>query len=85
MQTSFWNFGKASKIDILDEREPKHVKNIIKALNDQETMIETINRESYNLVGPDQALLCETVSPQLRMTFLLYGSIVSIFGHFPAC
>lgn len=73
LSTGFWKLPHCSKLDRLDER--RHTEVILRALSDEDTQIEEVSRNTYNLTGPSEALLLEPQSSILQMVMILCGAI----------
>lgn len=76
MNTSFWNFPKSCKYDVLTEE--RHVHLIHGALCDSNTSIEKVNRD-FLAYGDEEALLIkEPKSPPLRLALSLYHALCCV-------
>jgi hypothetical protein len=76
-KNSFWNLPKHSKLDILREGEFNHSEVIIRALADEETNVEFIDKDTYSIYGTEEGLLIQAVSPVFRIGLLLYCSMLA--------
>lgn len=72
----FWQFEHCSKIDVLNESAHLHL--IISALKDKNTSVEQIDRQTYSLIGPDQAILIQVESPLLTLTLRLHQAVSAL-------
>lgn len=73
---TFWQFEHCSKIDVLDEQA--HLRLILAALRDKNTSVEQIDRQTFSLVGPDQAILVQPVSSLLILTLRLHQAVTAL-------
>lgn len=69
----FWEFEHCSKLDVLNEQS--HLPLVMAALRDEETSVEQIDRRTFALTGPDQALLIVPDSGLLWLTLCLHHSV----------
>lgn len=74
LECGFWNLPHCSKLDELTER--RHATVIVHALRDMDTKVERgMERGSYTLYGPKEALLLRPESPALSMAMTLYSNV----------
>lgn len=73
---NFWDFEHCSKIDVLSESAHLHL--IIASLRDKNTSVEMIDRQTYSLIGPDQAILVKAQSQLLILTLRLHQAVSAL-------
>lgn len=72
---NFWNFESSSKIDILIEGQ--HTRQILRALADRETRIQTQGKD-FIFYGNSEALLVQPRSFYLRFSIILVHHLATI-------
>lgn len=77
----FWDFPQSAKWDQLDEHNPRHAKLIINALEDTETGVECIDRETYSMYGEEEALLVRPKSVLLFICLDIYRGLCAIMSN----
>lgn len=77
MSTSFWNFPKSCKYDVLVEE--RHIHLIHGALCDPQTRIENLENHDFLVYGDEEALLIKKpTSAPLRLALYLYSALLSL-------
>lgn len=79
MKRSFWDFDPWVKYDEIIEG--RHDSLYLAALSDRETGIEKIDKSTYILYGPMEALLMRPVGFIYRIGLELLGAFLSLKHH----
>lgn len=75
----FWNcLPQCSKIDVLDR--PQHVSMIAACLGDPLTSVERLDKDTYSVYGPEEAILVRPTA--LTVSFgMLFLSQLALLSH----
>lgn len=69
LSQGFWKLPHCSKLNRLDAQ--RHAEVILRALSDVDTQVEQVDRTTYSLAGPSEALLLKSESSVVQMVLLL--------------
>lgn len=81
LDCGFWNLSHCSKLDELTER--RHAGVIVGALRDADTKVQRVDRGTYTLYGPKEALLLRPESPALSIAMTLYSNVQEFLMSMP--